>query len=303
MIKALKRNQIDEARWNGVIAGSPYETLYPYTWYLDECADQWVGLVMGDYECVMPVAFRKKVGLKYSYQPFYCQQLGVFSEKPVDTEIVRIFLRKYRELFRMGDYAFNAGNLLGEEKGFEDKDSANYVLALDASADELVKRYNENCRRNVRKAYDAGLSVDEEVPIAEMLQLKNSSEKVPRTVQTLRHREKVFSFLLAQGKARIIGAREGGELLAAAVFAASAKRRIFLLSASSEAGLQKRAMFMVVDHFIRQHEEQSLKLDFEGSNIVSIARFFRGFGAKPEIYQRIAIQNSAIKILKKLTRV
>jgi len=87
---------------------------------------------------------------------------------------------------------------------------------------------------------------------------------------------------------------------AAAIFAFSNDRAIFLLSASSERGKEWRAMFLVVDRFIELHAGKLAKLDFEGSNIVSIARFFRGFGAKPEIYQRLHFQGAANAIIKKI---
>src|SRR6056297_1594864 len=119
MIRFLRRRQINDEQWNEVIASSRFETIYPYTWYLDACADNWAGYVMNDYECVMPVAFRRKIGLKYTYQPVYCQQLGVYSEHRVDTEVSRMFLNEFRRNFKMGDYALNEGNILGDEKGFE----------------------------------------------------------------------------------------------------------------------------------------------------------------------------------------
>ncbi|MCA1747657.1 MAG: hypothetical protein LC655_08165, partial [Bacteroidales bacterium] len=141
MIKFLRRRQIDDERWNGVIASSRHETIYPYTWYLDACADNWAGYVMNDYECVMPVAFRRKIGMKYTYQPIYCQQLGVYSDRRVDTEIARMFLHGLRKNFRMGDYAMNEGNILGDEQGFEVNDNTNYVLAMAAPYETVCKGY------------------------------------------------------------------------------------------------------------------------------------------------------------------
>jgi hypothetical protein len=293
MIKILQRKQIDSDRWNRVVA-----TIYPYSWYLDACADNWLGLVMNDYEWIMPVAYRKKIGIKYSYQPIYCQQLGVYSKEKVDTEITRMFLHALKKNFHLGDYSFNEGNLLGDEEGYEVTDSCNYVLPLHHDIGEIQKNFTENCRRNINRTKKSRLNFVDDISVDEIVSLKRLSENVDRNSEHYDYVRKLFSTLLEAGKVKIYGAREGEHLVAAVVFANSKKRAIYLLSASSEIGKEQRAMFLVLDEFIKMHATQDIKLDFEGSNIASIARFFRGFGAKPEIYQRIRFENPASKIMK-----
>lgn len=302
MIKILQRRQVDDERWNKVISYSTDETIYPYTWYLDACADNWMAFIMNDYECVMPVVFRKKIGLKYTYQPIYCQQLGVYSEERVDHEITRMFLHTLKKHFNMGDYSFNEGNLLGEEVGFEVTDNSNYVLSLTESYEVLRKNYSENCRRNIKKSVQSDIEFTDKISIDEIIALKKVSENVKRSDAHYTYVKKLFSSLGKSNRLKIYGARNGTHLVAIALFAFSESRSIFLLSASSERGKEQRAMFMVIDTFIQLHAQQELKLDFEGSNSASIARFFRGFGAKPEIYQRVSFQSSASKIIKKLRR-
>jgi hypothetical protein len=300
MIRFLRRQQINDERWNGVISSSRHETIYPYSWYLDACADNWAGYVMNDYECVMPVAFRRKIGLKYTYQPIYCQQLGVFSAQRVDIEIARMFLHALRKNFRMGDYALNEGNILGDEYGFEVTDNTNYVLPLNAPYETVRFNYTENCRRNVKRAQQSGIQFSDQVSIDEIITLKKMSDQTRRGEEHYAYVRSLFSRLATIEKIRIFGARYGEHLVAAAIFAFSSERAIFLLSASSERGKERRAMFLVVDRFIGLYANRIGKLDFEGSNIVSIARFFRGFGAKPEIYQRLRIEGAANKVIKQL---
>lgn len=297
MIRYLQRRQIDDEQWNRVIAASPYEGIYPYTWYLDACADHWGGLVMDRYECIMPVAYRKKIGMKYTYQPLYCQQLGVFSAAPVDPEISRMFLHALQKQFRMGDYALNEGNIVGEERGFEVTDNANYVLSLHADYETISGNYNENCRRNIRKAAASEIEVTDQVTIDEVVALKKFIDP-GRTNRDYGQIKTFFYRLKETGTVQVHGARVGDHLVAAAIFAFSKKRVYFLLSASSERGKERRAMFLVVDRFIRAHAGEALKLDFEGSNISSVARFFRGFGAKPQIYQRVSFKNTVSKLKK-----
>jgi hypothetical protein len=56
-----------------------------------------------------------------------------------------------------------------------------------------------------------------------------------------------------------------------------------------------------VDAFIREHAGKEFNLDFEGSNIPSVARFFAGFGARPEIYQGVNFDRLPV-LLNKLRK-
>jgi hypothetical protein len=299
MIRLLQRKKIDDERWNGIIAASGNETIYPYTWYMDACSVQWAGYVMQDYECIMPIAIKKKMGLKYAYQPFYCQQLGIFSEKPVDPEIVRMFLLKVYADFRVADYGFNAGNMLGEEQGIDVTDHANHLLQLALSYEKLVQGYTESCRRNIKRAKQSSLKFTDKVTVEEAVALKKLTAPVQRSAEHYMAVRNQLEQLQQQDKITLAGLRSNDLLHAVAVFAISRRRYIYLLSASSEAGKQERAMFHIIDTFIRMHAGEDRVLDFEGSSIPSIARFYAGFGAKPEVYPRITY-NRLSPILKKI---
>ncbi|MDP2115636.1 MAG: hypothetical protein Q8K69_16440, partial [Bacteroidota bacterium] len=54
--------------------------------------------------------------------------------------------------------------------------------------------------------------------------------------------------------------------------------------ASNEEGKKVNAMHKIVDQFIQEHSGSLLTLDFEGSSIPGIARFYAGFGSEPEQY-------------------
>ncbi len=299
MVKLLQRKDIDDERWNSVIAASRHETIYPYTWYMDISADQWFGLIMEDYECVMPVAFKKKYSVKYIYQPFHTQQLGVYSEKPVDNEIVRMFLNKINSDFLMGNYAFNVGNILREEPGYEVTDRPNYSLSLKNEYEQLYRNYNENTRRNIRKSCKSELEISDKIDVAEFAEFKELNNEKRESKAFYQNMNHLLLELDELEKIKVFGVYLGKELCAATVFAYSDKRLIYLLSCSNSKGKEHRAMFHLVDTIIRMYAGENLLLDFEGSSISSIARFFAGFGAKPDIYQRIAFNRLPFKDLRK----
>jgi len=244
------------------------------------------------------VAFRNKLGLRYSYQPVHCQQLGVLSEKKVDPEISRMFMHALKKRFRFGDFAFSEGNVVGEEPGFEVDDNVNYTLPLGQPYEVLVKKFSENCRRNIKKSYQANLQFTDDIPLEEVLMLKKLNDNLKRGNIYYTYARALFTGLQKMGRLKICGVKINDRLVAAGIFAFSEKRAVMLLSASNKQGKDLRGMFLVLDTFIKNYAEQDLILDFEGSNISSIARFFRGFGAAPSIYQRISFDNTASKLIK-----
>jgi hypothetical protein len=153
-IAYIHRKDIDTDKWNGIIADSPAETLYPYSWYLDAVAENWSALVADDYRFIMPVVWKKKAGIKYVYQPFYTQQLGVFSREYVDPGIVREMLGIIYRKFRFAGINFNAKNLVGEEKPFTVVDKSNYILTLNRDYDQHFSSFTTNAKRNISKAND-----------------------------------------------------------------------------------------------------------------------------------------------------
>ena len=62
-------------------------------------------------------------------------------------------------------------------------------------------------------------------------------------------------------------------------------------------------MFLVLDQLMQQYAGEDRIMDFEGSSITSIATFFRGFGASPNIYQQVLFNDAAGKIARKLKNV
>jgi hypothetical protein len=221
------------------------------------------------------------------YQPFYTQQLGVFSKEYVDPTLIRELLKRLYGKFRFGNLNFNTRNLVSEENILSVYDKSNYVLGLDKTYQELHALFSTNAKRNIKRAGNHQGEVGTDTSCEELLAFKREHDLIKRS-------EKEYQWLLnllqtIQGKdaGKTYAIRDSGKLIAAAFFAFSRTRGIYLVSASSEQGKEQRSMFKIVDYFIREHAGSGLILDFEGSNIPSVARFFAGFGARPEIYQGV----------------
>ena len=298
MIRYLQRDQIDDQHWDMVVEASGFETVYAHSWYLDACAGTWGALVAPDYEYVMPVAFGKKFGIKYTYQPRFCQQLGVYSEKLVDDEVLGMFFLELKNRYRFGDYAFNEGNRLVKERGREITENTNYTLKLGSLYGELKQGYSDNCRRNQQRSIRSGLEFSDDISVWELVQMKRQHDHRKQFDAHYHSLTGMFSSMKEAGHVKVCGVKLKGQLCAGAIFAYCKQRVHYLLSVSDTAGKENSGMFMVIDRVIQSLAEKEMYLDFEGSNIPTVARFFRGFGADPQIYQRISFNSAAGKLIQ-----
>ena len=291
MIQYLQRRQIDDARWDTVIAGAVNGLPYAYSWYLDVVSPNWQALVLNDYEAVFPLTRRSKFGISYLFPPFFTQQLGIFSTKEITPEMVQLMLASIPSKFPFIEINLNYANHC-LHPAFVLIPRVNMVLPLNKPYEEIRKGYNDNLRRNLQKGDKHNLAVKTGIDGASAgnffrQYLGDKVENLKEDdYETL---EKLAQLLVEKKMGQTYYVTNGNdEILATALFIHSHNRHINLLPAANQAGKEVGATALLLDHIIRQHANTDTLMDFEGSLIVGIARFYRGFGAEDVPYFRLS---------------
>jgi len=286
-IRFLKREEIDVPKWDGAINNSFNSLPYAFSWYLDCVAENWGALVLNNYEAVMPLVWLRKLGIKCLYQPYYCQQLGVFSLQPVSAAAHRGFLQAASDQFAYIQINLNP-SAAAIASDFSLLKRKNLLLSLNGDYATIQKKYSGSHRRNIAKAQKAGLLFVEERDLKALQ--KFYLENVNRTKENFKAKhEKIFKklaqVLLSQNRANIFTVcNAGGELLAAALIIFHKTRLIGIINTSSAKGKKTGASHFLFDQIIKKFSNSTFTLDFEGSSIATIARFYEGFGAKEEVF-------------------
>lgn len=285
-IKILKRKQVNEKKWNALIEHSAFSLPYAYTWYLDALDENWEALVLNDYEAVMPLFQTRKFGFKCLYQPYYCQQLGVFAPDSLKTADMKEILLAAQK------FAYININLNPSAKAVADEFSLtpkkNLLLDLSKSYNDIRKNYSENHRRNIAKAEKSKLEFSEHTELKQFQ--KFYLENINRDKENFKPRhEKLFKGLMktvtANGTGKIFTAQTtGGKFLAAVVLLFHQKRIICIVNSSSAEGKKSGASHFLFDKIIQKFSVEPVVLDFEGSSVPTIARFYEGFGAREEVF-------------------
>lgn len=287
MIQYTDSKNIDKLKWDHCISSSKSPLVYGYSWYLDLVSPGWCGIIKDNYSAVMPLPVKKKYGINYIIQPRYTQQLGIFTAGNCNNDEIKAFVKAIPLFYRFIDINLNHSNKLSGLP-YIVRINRNYELNLQHEKEAIVKEFSVNTRRNIQKGISA-VEIKEGIPVSEMIKLirKNAASYIDRE-----HYLWINNFIeeIIQKQAGFIIAAYSENELCASVFCLNYGGRIYyLIPVSNTVGREVRAMFAIIDHIIGKYAGTDATLDFEGSNLEGIARFFNGFGAKSSNYPRIRI--------------
>lgn len=291
MISYLTNDCIDRKRWDDCVAHALNGNVYAWSWYLDIAHPRWEALVeINDdkYLSIMPVTRKKKYFISYLCQPFFVQQLGVFSREPITQETTLAFLKAIPKQYRLVEIRLNEQNPFPE--GCEGVGwHANYLLDLNKDYNVLSSDYHENTKRNLKKSFNNNLELVKGIGMEQVIQLFRLNRGA-----TIRHwgaaeytrLERLTASAITSSNAFVYGVKtsDSKEIICGALFMISHQRITFLFSGNNAKGKETQAMTYLIDQVIREYAGQPMTFDFEGSDDENLARFYHGFGADAVMY-------------------
>ncbi|MDI3322139.1 hypothetical protein [Pinibacter soli] len=281
-IRYIQRKDIDVAKWDARIEAATNGLIYARSWWLDEMADHWDALVVGDYEKIMPLTWRKKWGIKYLYQPDFTQQLGIISSQTLAANNAHSFYAQMQKSFRFAEINLNYLN------PFEKTSSRkNFVLDISADYASIASHYKNDLKKNLHRSAKEGFTYSGNIENLTVVELFKDTykNKIELSVDGFSRLNKAVAIAERKGMivARCVNDKEE-QISAASLCLKDNKRIYFLLSVIPSSARVQRANHFLVDSLIREFSRQPLLLDFEGSDIEGIAHFYKVFGAINQSY-------------------
>ncbi|MBR4350200.1 MAG: GNAT family N-acetyltransferase [Bacteroidales bacterium] len=267
MIRKLHNSAIDRQKWDALVQSSPYADVYALSSFLDVVCPDWSGLVLGDYEAIMPLPVKKNFFLTYLVQPIFSQQYRIYSQRNVSIQEVDLF-RKEILKFRFVRICLSLSLF----------DSAiqrhNFSLDLSKPYEDLAQGYSENAKRNIHKA-EKSVQHCRQVAVDEALDMFFAADTKRMYVPY----EKQIRTLVTRCQSEAFAVCDDERPCAVAIFLKTQNRLYYLFPASTDEGKRISAMFLLIDTVIRNYAGTQFTLDFEGSEIEGVRRFYEGFGA------------------------
>ncbi len=264
----LKRNQINEDLWNQCVEQSMNPRIYALTWYLDSVCDNWYGLTNENYDFVFPVPISKKWGfIPWVAQPPFCQQLGCFSMQNIDLKVLIDKIAFYPRIHL---------NLHAFSNFFTTEIKKNSLLNLQSPYQTLRQNYSELRKRELKKIQKLSYQLQVNHNLEESLtfwfeqwEKKDFFQKAWKNVI-----KKLVYNAFQLNRLYLLTAYHNHQITGVSLFLLDFHRVIYLGGAFTENGVNS----FMFDYIIQNFAEKVQYLDFEGSSIPSIQKFYESWG-------------------------
>lgn len=284
MIIHLRHDEIDKAWWDALVRAGRDPSWYACSRVLDAASPGWEALIEEDTGHVMPLTWRRKLGIHYLHQPFAVQRLGVFGPDP-SPQLVSEFLSSVPPRFKLWDIRLNQSGNLPLPDGVKVRSLTNMVIDLDGDISEIRSRYSESHRRGLRKwARESGPVPMDPDPFIRFVLGSAQARDWGMRRKDAEVFTRIVRMAVAHGDGAIMGIHRSGAWIAAGLFIEHGDRTIFLKGLASPQGKKEFAMHRLLDAMFEQSVGRSRIFDLAGGERASLRRFYAGFGARGELY-------------------
>ncbi len=288
-IKYLKREEIDKVKWNSCVHFSSTSNIFGYTWYLDNVAKEWDGLIEGDYESVFPIIKKSLYfNTEIVHQPDLLPKAGLYSIHVLSTKRIQAFIenipKEYQYIKVHFHHAISNRNFV-DFPHFELKD---YQLMLNQSYEMIQKKYSDELVTVLNEEneiiLDSGVKPE---TLADFYMQCNPKSKEAhrhtymRIIYNILHRGTGFSSVAKDKNGKII----------AADFFAFENGKMLSLMPSYQGEQGKKALWKLYDMMIQSNANKPLALDF---NTAMGDAGAETFGAEQTKYQVLHINQLPI---------
>lgn len=297
-IQRIKHRDIDFEKWDKTILSSPIPFVFAQSFYLNATSPNWDALIINDYESVFPITHKTKFGVNYLPQPPFTSQLGAYGKVTLEIELA--FYNTIIKEYKLIDLELNAFNTLQNE----DITTKNtYIINY-----KNGYTFNQNTKRNVAKATENGLKVEQVTNIEEILKLSRQyinpflQKQVGLSLKTI---SVLDGLIHSANKAnclysfKVIDAQQ--QLKAIAHFVSNGQHTLYLKGTNTDKEENSGSTHLLMKHAIEFFADKTELFDFGGGNQKGLANFYMGLGGSALPYGFLQINNlpKLIKLLKR----
>lgn len=285
-ITILPSFEIEQTKWDNCVLRHSNGLVYAQYDYLDCICDHWSGLIIGDFEAIVPLPWKKKYGFKYYYIPPFIQQLGFIGDTSYLTDAERL-IKRIRSFAWYGDLHFNFSNhLLASALKCENR--TNFIIDLSIGYAAIHQSYSHDVKQTIQKQSADELIYNKTETLSNAIKYYQeqyadrmphlSNEDFERLTLLCKHFCNRNACLI-----RSITDKEGNTLSNTLLL--KDNRRIYhLLNTTFTEGRTKHSNHRLMDQVLQEFSGSSLLFDFEGSDLPGVKSFYKKFGCHIQPY-------------------
>ena len=293
-MKFISSKDLNKQKWNELVSKNDGK-IFSYSYYFDSNSKNWGAFVNEDYSKGLAVAYNKIFGVKIIYPPIFGKYFEFFGLN--STEISELFL-KIQSTFKIATF-HTIENIEADFKKFKLQEKKFQIRDSSGKLNTLSKRM-------IRKAETNGIVIletpyEEILPIinAELIfKLKNIENGVYEKLEKLLHVLSEKKMLISKG------IYENEKLVGGLCFCETKTEILYLTGVSEESARTNGGMYLCMNSLIEHSISENKIIDFGGSDIENIRRFYLSLGGIDVNYFSISWDFSPFwfKAIRKLSK-
>ena len=278
--KIIPSQQINSQLWDACIK-LHQAPIYLQFNYLNSMSTNWVGLVLENYKGIIPICFKTKFGIKYSYTPAFIQQLGWVGEQ-LDFTILENTIYNF---VQYGDIMLNHQHQFSLPKLQE---KTNLIIPLNTAYENIFSNYSFDLKQNLKKATKENVlyQSSSEIELAISLYKYMYAERLEKTTQ--QDFDHFLNLCLQLNKTHNCLVRKvvnsNNELLSIALLLKDENRIYNIANSTTLLGRKTASNHFLIDQILKEFANSNLIFDFEGSDLGGVKSFYQNFGALNQPY-------------------
>lgn len=279
-IRLIPQAEIDRLKWDSCVHFAHNGNPYAYTWYLNNIAKEWDGLVEGAYESVMPILHRRhRMGQQELYQPDLIPFAGIYSVRLLAKSRAKAFLDAIPDQYQKIKIKLPQTSFAMDDLGFQHSSFDNHLLLLDQGWETVKANYSEALKERLTKVQNSGLYPGNAIKVEKIAELYLKWGKAKQKEQKAHAYQRILYNIMHRGtgfNSSIMNAN--GEICAVGAFMYSHGKIISLVFVQKPDSEGELAGAYLHDLIVEKHAGNPMILDFstETGN-----PWGEAFGAKP----------------------
>jgi hypothetical protein len=282
-IHYIKHNNIDFSKWDQLVQTSKLGTVYSYSWWLSTFSE-WDLIILNDYQAGIVVPKVSVILGNKMYQPNFVQQCLWLGEMPDDALLITI--SKLIESKTILAH-FNSNLKLP----LSTKTRKNQVLNIQEIS-EVKKHYSKSLSKNI-KNNKPKVSITENQNVQLTIDKYTDAYGSFNTQLTHQDYSNLKKLSVSNPDNFINLTISLNDIDVAGLLFAKGKNRLhYILGAPTLQGRKVNAISIGINYIIETYGDSYPILDFEGSSIPSVHKFYKSFGSEViEFYEATYVAN------------
>jgi hypothetical protein len=285
-INIIPSNEIDAVKWDECVAANDAGLIYTQFNYLNTICTNWSAIIIGNYQAIMPIPWRKKMGIKYFYAPAFIQQLGFIGNAEGISS--KDLFKSIQSIAKFGDLIFNYKNewIISKHQYIP---KINYTIQLLQGYESISSKYSKDLIQNLQKAAKFNYQYLQDTDISNaitLFQLEYGNRFKHITPIDFNNIEKLC-LQLQQNKqciVRTIKEPITQKVLATALLLKDNRRLYLLMNTTTNDGRKLSTNHLLIDRILHEFSGQNLLFDFEGSNLDGVKNFYENYHPENQPY-------------------